>query len=133
MNKGFGNWEAPPCWEKFPNNPVFFEGVPKLHTIRSSSKDMPKPRFGLWFCIEGKMKLSLKTQLKNYLNTSIGLQFRSSSLSDSFDHFCDLLFIVRLEPGIFIHTKISTKTQTFDRNHMSDRTSNVKCLIKFQY
>jgi len=22
---GFGNWEdPPPCWEKFPNNPVFF-------------------------------------------------------------------------------------------------------------
>ena len=26
-----GNWEDPPCWEKFPNNPVtFFEGVPQL-------------------------------------------------------------------------------------------------------
>ena len=106
----------------------------KLHTINSSSKKIcHSPRFGLWFYIEGKTMFSLKTQLKKYLNTSSVLQFRSSSLSDSFYHFCDILFFIRLEPGIFIQTKISTKTQTFDRNKMSDRTSNVKCLIKFQY
>ena len=45
--KSFGNWEDPPLWEKFPNNPVIFFGVRTLSTLFATGRTFSSTIFAL--------------------------------------------------------------------------------------